>query len=349
MLLDRGQGVNSDLLTTPFLMATKAQSHPISTLSNRSTSTAVLPLLILLPHAIITPPIIERWRSFTMEKQSIRLTLNGRKRKEAADYVGKALGVTPVYQKAPSYAYAIGTAIIDRDGNLSFAEEANEETRNTILSALIAASFVAEPAEKLATSPAKPKAPVPEHLCIKMSLDGFTPEKLDNLCKLVASKQTLLQKTIGAEALPVALGKKTIDFPWFKVDATPEEIAAYTQLVKALCDMAKQQQRILATDKPVENEKYAFRCFLLRLGFIGEEYAETRKILLQNLSGNGSHKNGAGKPRQPEAKTEAVNGTGDSAEPTIIEEAQSPQPEPAHKSRFSFKKLLGALKVLALD
>ena len=45
-------------------------------------------------------------------------------------------------------------------------------------------------------------------------------------------------------------------------------------------------------EKNVENEKYAFRCFLLRLGFIGDEYKETIKILLKNLTGNGAWKNG---------------------------------------------------------
>jgi len=68
-----------------------------------------------------------------METQLIQLTLNGRKRKEAADCIGTALGIAPIYQKAPSYAYAIGTAVIDRSGNLSFADEANEETRQTVL------------------------------------------------------------------------------------------------------------------------------------------------------------------------------------------------------------------------
>jgi hypothetical protein len=46
---------------------------------------------------------------------------------------------------------------------------------------------------------------------------------------------------------------------------------AYAQFVSKLCDMAKTQQRVLAVEQPVENEKYAFRCFLLRLGFIGGE------------------------------------------------------------------------------
>ena len=289
-----------------------------------------------------------------METQSIGLTLNGRKRKEAADCVGTALGATPIYQKAPSYAYAIGTAVIDRDGNLSFEEGTSEETRQTVLASLQAAGFLPEPAEAPAPflSPAKP-----DRLTIQMPLDGFSPEKLDNLGKLVASKASLLQKAIGTEALPIALGKDTIDFPWLKIDATPEEITAYTQLVSKLCDMAKQQTRVLSTDKPVDNEKYAFRCFLLRLGFIGEEYAEARKILLQNLSGNGSWKSGEPKPRQASTEPEVQNtdntgkperkGKKDKAQPETP--AETPEPPPQPKRRFSFKKLLGGLKMLALE
>jgi len=290
-----------------------------------------------------------------MEKQSTQLTLNGRKRKEAADCVGTALGATPIYQKAPTYAYAIGKAEIDREAILTFDESMSEKERYTVLSSLQAAGFYTpETVEATAPSPSPTK---PDRLTIQMPFDGFSPEKLDNLCKLVASKATLLQKAIGTEALPIALGKDTIDFPWFMIDATPEEITAYTQLVAKLCDMAKQQTRVLSTDKPVENEKYAFRCFLLRLGFIGEEYAETRKILLQNLSGNGSHKDGNGKPRQASAKPDVQNtdntgkpkrkGKKNKAQPETPTETPEPPPEP--KRRFSFKKLLGGLKMLALD
>ena len=57
--------------------------------------------------------------------------------------------------------------------------------------------------------------------------------------------------------------------------------------------MALKQKRITTKEKPVDNEKYAFRCFLLRLGFIGNEYKAERTILLKNLSGNSSWKNGA--------------------------------------------------------
>jgi len=57
--------------------------------------------------------------------------------------------------------------------------------------------------------------------------------------------------------------------------------------------MAKTQKRVTAKDKTVDNDKYAFRCFLLRLGFIGAEYKADRKILLKNLTGSSAFKGGA--------------------------------------------------------
>ena len=45
-------------------------------------------------------------------------------------------------------------------------------------------------------------------------------------------------------------------------------------------------------EKAVENEKYAFRCLLLRLGFVGAEYKADRKILLKNLTGSSAFKSG---------------------------------------------------------
>jgi hypothetical protein len=56
--------------------------------------------------------------------------------------------------------------------------------------------------------------------------------------------------------------------------------------------MAKKQKRVTAKEKQLDNEKYAFRCFLLRLGFIGNEYKQERKILLRNLEGSSAFKSG---------------------------------------------------------
>ena len=64
--------------------------------------------------------------------------------------------------------------------------------------------------------------------------------------------------------------------------------------------MAKEQKRVTATEKPIENEKFTMRLFLIRLGFIGDEYKTARKILLRNLSGNASWKSG----HKPERNTD---------------------------------------------
>ena len=47
-----------------------------------------------------------------------------------------------------------------------------------------------------------------------------------------------------------------------------------------------------AVEKPIENAKFTMRLFLIRLGFIGDEYKTARKILLRNLTGNSSWKSG---------------------------------------------------------
>lgn len=56
--------------------------------------------------------------------------------------------------------------------------------------------------------------------------------------------------------------------------------------------MARNQKRVTAKEKETDNNKYAFRCFLLRLGFIGAEFKDERKILLRKLTGSSAFKNG---------------------------------------------------------
>ena len=81
-------------------------------------------------------------------------------------------------------------------------------------------------------------------------------------------------------------------FNWLHGEVTPEKAKAAQDFIGKLCEMARTQKRVTAKAKVVDNEKYAFRCFLLRLGLIGAEYKTTRKILMENLSGNASFKSG---------------------------------------------------------
>ncbi len=129
-------------------------------------------------------------------------------------------------------------------------------------------------------------------LTIEMPLEGFTEENIANLEKLIASKAGFIKKAIGTDELPVERTDTTLRFSWFPFEASGEEVKAYTRFVSALCAAAKTMKRVTAREKAVENEKFAFRVFLIRLGFIGDEYKSARKVLLSKLTGSSAYKNG---------------------------------------------------------
>lgn len=66
------------------------------------------------------------------------------------------------------------------------------------------------------------------------------------------------------------------------------ELKAYIQLCLALNQMAKDSKKISAKPQQTENPKFAMRTWLMRMGFIGEEFATGREVLTKRLSGNGA-------------------------------------------------------------
>ena len=135
-------------------------------------------------------------------------------------------------------------------------------------------------------------------LAIEMPRSSFTDTALENLKRLVESKGSLIKKALGTETLEIEITDDIVRFPWFEDGTDPDAVKAYTHFVTALCEMARVQKRVTAKEKETDNDKYAFRCFLLRLGFIGDEYKAARKILLRNLSGSGAFKSGNPKVRE---------------------------------------------------
>ena len=127
----------------------------------------------------------------------------------------------------------------------------------------------------------------------------FTDSSLENLKALIAAKGGLIKKALGVSDLPLEITDTKVSFPWFPATPAPDELKAYDTFICKLCEMARNQKRVNTTEKPIDNEKYAFRCFLLRLGFIGEEYKEARKILLRNLAGSSAFKGGQSKEVEP--------------------------------------------------
>ena len=231
----------------------------------------------------------------------IKYHLEGSERKALLAAMREILQDAPKYMGPPSFAFTVGPYTIDRHGTLSCPEDADPAQIEMLIHELEHDGFigerVGEPAQtqERATVEATEE---PDRLAIEMPKDGMTPAALENLRRLVASKATLLKKALGTDNLPITEHADRIEFGWFHPTDAQAEIGAYYQLIEKLCEMAKAQKRVTATEQPVENEKYAFRCFLLRLGFIGVEYKEPRKILLKNLSGNAAFK---GTPEKEDA------------------------------------------------
>ena len=222
----------------------------------------------------------------------INYNVTGEQRKELVKAIGAILQVKPVYMKMPTCAYEIGDITVDKEGTLICEDDAKAER---IAHNLIADGFTATKVAESASEEAAPteEVDVPDSLTISMPKEGFTDEAIANLKHLVESKATLIKKALSAEDLPIMVEDDKISFPWFSGFPAPEEISAYAKFIGRLCGMAKTQKRVTAKDKNVDNDKYAFRCFLLRLGFIGAEYKTDRKILLKNLTGSSAFKGGA--------------------------------------------------------
>lgn len=198
----------------------------------------------------------------------LKYNVLGSERKRIVVAISEILATEPVYKEAPSYAFKVGNYTIDRYGTLIGPDIPESEQ---LVLALVKEGFVAQQNEALN---------------IELPREDFTEAALDNLHRLLESKGDLIQHALGKDNLPVEITEEVIRFPWFAARGETDEAAAYAHFVSALCEMAKRNLRILAQPKEVNNEKYAFRCFLLRLGFIGPEYKAERKILLRNLTGS---------------------------------------------------------------
>ena len=254
----------------------------------------------------------------------INYNVTGPKRKMLLAAVSQELNAPTKYLGAPTFAYEVGEYYIDKSGML-------EGKDNPGLVADLCGLHDFKAITEEYKSPFPEAKPIPEdiHIPYEAALGGrvspyhdyeeppayaepeqnddgetnsltielprhdFTDVALENLNRLIESKSSLIKKALGTDRIPIIIREATVSFPWFQVELTSVEVKACTHFVSALCEMAKKQKRVNATEKQVENEQYAFRCFLLRLGFVGPEYKAYRKFLLKNLSGNSAFRDGA--------------------------------------------------------
>ena len=219
----------------------------------------------------------------------INYNVTGNERKNLVKLISEITEVPSKYLGVPSCAYQVGPYHIGKDGELTFDTEVTTTELKHLIENLANAGFEAETGE-LDSAEAEPEE---TGLIIQIPKDSLSDEDLKKLAKLLEAKGNLIKKALNVDALPIETDDERISFPWFSKLPNPDEIKAYSEFITKLCEMAKTQKRITVKEKEVDNEKYAFRCFLLRLGFIGEEFKTHRKLLLQNLSGSSAFKGGA--------------------------------------------------------
>lgn len=210
----------------------------------------------------------------------IDFKVKGEERKKLAYAIGEMFELPVKYTRTPRFDYMIGDSILDKKGVFRASNEITESQ----LELIIERFYKGEPLQKVK----QPEDEIVEAdvLSISVPRNMFTDGKLENLQKLIEGKQTLFKHAFLTEQLEVVITENQVSFPWFPLASEPDAVNAYTEFISKLCELAIKLKRVSVTDKEVENEKYAFRCFLLRLGFIGDDSKTARRILLQNLSGN---------------------------------------------------------------
>ena len=225
---------------------------------------------------------------------TIKINAQGTERKRLVQAIAAWLGEDAHYCGAPTFAYEIARFTVARDGSLSCSDLVDSNVVERLLQHIYDEGFdIDQSHTEDEDEPDEPTA-----VCISMPRSHFTDNNLENLKAIVAAKGNLIKKALDTDELPIEVTDTKVSFPWFPALPTPDELKAYDTFICKLCEMARNAKRVVAKEKETDNDKYAFRCFLLRLGFIGAEYKTERKILLRNLTGSSAFR--GGKPKEAE-------------------------------------------------
>ena len=254
----------------------------------------------------------------------VRYNVSGQRRKELISAMAELLEAKPRYNGAPSFSYTVGDYLVDKQGMVSFSDFTDSEEVEMLLEGLTERGFECEAAfpeecEPVAqeTAQADDDAHKPDAskahatqepsadtdgyaLTIEIPLTGFTPDKLDNLTRLVNAKAPLISIALGVNDLPIQIHDDRIAFPWFpavdpKASDYCDRMAAYQAFITLLCQTALNKTRVNAKERETDNPKFAMRVWLISLGMVGAEYKTARKVLLRNLTGNSAFRSGAAK------------------------------------------------------
>lgn len=205
----------------------------------------------------------------------IKFNIDKSKRKALAQKIAEISGNTVHYLGAPTFSYQIGDFTLNKESVL-IAETVDEK----ILTELENTGFHYEVNEE------------PDKLTVQMPIDSLSERTLNRVRRIIENKGELFKSAFKTDSLEIQVTKKTVDFPWFTVEQDGDA-DAYSTFISMLCEFAKNRNRINYKPDTSDNEKYTFRCFLLRIGMIGTDFKAVRKVLIRNLTGSSAFRHGS--------------------------------------------------------
>jgi hypothetical protein len=218
------------------------------------------------------------------------------RRKELVQALADATGCKSEYLGAPDFGYRIGDYIVHRDGSVEADGLLDGKEIGIVLQALRGRGFI--PLDNEWSKPEKApteqematclSAPREGGIALSFPKDGLSTEAIANVKKLIAAKAPLIKLALEVDELPVEEEEDKLTFTWLPISAPSEMIDATARLLAAIIKLARKLRRVTVTERVTDNPRYAFRCFLLRLGFIGDEYKTVRKYLMKGVPGDGS-------------------------------------------------------------
>ena len=261
----------------------------------------------------------------------MKLNTHPENRKEMVRAISELTGLEATYMFTPTYSFQIGSVTVNRDGTIDCEDETMVETIKPMLiengwlddevetEAPVDSKEIPEDTEPIRVA----------QMDITMPVENWTVAQLTNLLRMLYSKQYLInrmlnysmlcieesfisaisenppqtaadfeeriQRAVEADCIRgfrIADGKATLSTPF--VQDEPTRWTAYADLFKGILKTAETASRIsIKRLDDSENEKYHANSWLMRMGFGGADYKETRRILMGHLTGFAAFKSAA--------------------------------------------------------
>jgi len=259
-------------------------------------------------------------------------------RKEMVKAISELTGHVAVYLFMPTYAYEIGPMTVNKDGTISCDDVSVLEQ---IMPMLVERGWLDLPANVEAPAAEEtpdsrdleapeevlPESSSVERIELTMPLRSWMPEQLNNLIRILYSRQYMINRMMQTDTLVIdeafvknlsenlpenysdfearlkaaieadmvrgisfANGKFSLHTPYS--ESEPTRWAAYSDLLGGILKSAQSAKRVHLTPQfDAENEKYHANIWLMRLGFAGDSHKEMRKVLMSHLTGFAAFKN----------------------------------------------------------